>query len=152
MPKTSGVLSRIGQKRLYSSAYAERGRPDVIFWEAIPIVNNQVVRIMILSTNSPRRQGIWFFTDNGFQIDGSHYKTATLWADLFSAPFDLQCQTRNGFLSFYNVFQDKQNVCSQMYSMGMIATVLANGSQYNCNDVGFDKPFDALVFRLSILD
>lgn len=141
----------IGVGRIYSTAYAERGRSDVIKWEAIPVADGEEITLHFESVESPWRQGVWLRTDSGIVIEGRRAPSLTLWQDTAPPVVRFTCHTANGFLSFYNVWYSGRSATEQeslSYSSGMLAEEIAHGFRYRCNDIGFKTEFRKLVFSI----
>jgi len=141
----------IGIRRIYNTAFAERGRSDVIKWEAIPVGDGEVLTLHFESVASPWRQGVWLRTDRGITINGQTAPSMVLWQDTASAVVLFTCHCTNGFLSFYNVWYSAKTATemeSPSYSSGMLAEELPDGLRYRCNDIGFDTQFQKLVFSI----
>lgn len=138
-------------KRIFSKGFRERGRNDVIKWESQPISNGQEVKVRFVSKNSPHRQGIWLRTDCGIEVMDNLYKSISLWEDTAPKESVIKCYTENGFLSFYNIWEDEDGRDSQSYSSGMLFEQKGSELVYNCNDYDFNTNFDKLVFSIEKL-
>jgi len=139
----------VGVKRLYCKAFKERN--DVIKWEVLNIQDGQQIKVRFISTNSKNKQGIWFATDKGIEVNSVLSSQITLWEDTAPKEVTLTCHTNVGFLSIYNVWDDGRGKNSQAHSSGMIIKDEGNLFVYHCNDYGFDMNFDKLVFSIEIL-
>ncbi|WP_054950186.1 hypothetical protein [Numidum massiliense] len=138
-------------ERILNNAFFERGRNNVILWEAQPVSNGQEVKVRFICKNSPRRQGIWLRTDQGIEVMGNLYKSISLWEDTAPKESVIKCYTKNGLLSFYNIWEGEYGRSSQSYSSGMLLEQKGNELIYSCNDYGFDTDFDKLVFSIGKL-
>lgn len=141
----------IGLSRTYNSAFIERGRSDVIKWEAIPVTDGEELTLHFESVDSPWRQGVWLRTDSGITINGQRVPSVTLWQDTAPALVPFTCHTANGFLSLYNVWFSGRVSTPQeslSHSSGMLAEEIPGGRRYRCNDIGFDTQFQKLVFSI----
>lgn len=138
-------------ERLMSKAFAERGRPHVILWESLAVRDGEKLRIRFESANSRNRQGLWLATDRGIVVAGRTCPSVYLWRDTAPDPVDIVCNTTNGGLSFYNVWEGAHGVRSQAWSSGMLAEPDGALLRYRCNDVGFETCFDRLVFTIQRL-
>jgi hypothetical protein len=138
----------IGKKRIYNSAFAERGRDDVIKWDIFPVKNTELIKVVFESSSSPWRQGIWLRTDKGIFVNAVSCKSLELWFDTAPPEVVCQCFTSDGMLSVYNIWDRGNGRASQSWSSGMLVEELDNGRLYRCNDIGFDTNFDKIVFRI----
>jgi hypothetical protein len=139
---------RIGSERLLNPAWAKRGRPDVVLWDVLPIVDGEVLTVIVESTSTPYRQGVWLRSDQGITVAGQRAPSVELWADTAPNHVVLQCHTSNGGLSVYNIWEHRAVRGSQSESSGMMVTESPNGRRYRCNDFGWEDRFDKLVFRI----
>ncbi len=135
-------------KRTMSSAFAGRGRTDVVKIECLEIRDDELLRLTFESVNSPLRQGVWLRTDRGLHIANQLCLSADLWQDTSPREVMIHCHTTDGFLHLYNIWEDSGRRESQMWTTGMLVEELPTGRRYRCNDFGFDTEFDKLVFRL----
>jgi len=129
-----------------NSAFADRGRRDVVMIDALPITDGEPLRLVFESRKSTWRQGVWLMTDQHLHVNDQDCPSVDLWED--SAPQEIQmiCNTKNGKLLLYNIWDDGSGRESQSWSSGMLIEELPNGRRYRCNDFGFDTDFDKLVF------
>ena len=139
-----------GESRIYNSAFQTRGRSDVVRWDVMPIQHHTTIVVTFESVNSAWRQWIWLKTDRGLVINGIHGPSIVLWYDTAPREVVCVCQTRDGRLSVYNVWDSGQGygMESQKWSSGMLVEEFSNGRRYRCNDRGFETNFDKLVFRI----
>jgi len=140
----------VGRVRIYNSAFRERGRDDVVKWDIFPIVDGELIRVIIEDTNSSWRQGIRLQTDKGIIVNNQMSGVIVLWTDTLPTEVVICCKTENGCLSIYNVWDSHRglNIESQKLSSGMLIEQYENGRRYFCNDIGFDTNFDKLIFRI----
>jgi hypothetical protein len=141
----------IGTKRIYSTGFVERGRSVVIKWEVMRVEDGDDLSLQFESVESTWRQGVWLQTDSGLLVNGIKAPSVTLWQDTAPVVVQFTCFTRNGFLSFYNIWhsgRDESERESQSYSSGMLAEEFSGGCRYYCNDIGFDTEFRKLVFSI----
>jgi len=143
---------KIGKERLYTKHFKEKGiRDDVVLWDVIKIKDHEKMKVIFESINSPLRQGVWLRTDKGIYVSdtGKTYKYIDLWYDTAPKEVLIECLTKDGFLSVYNLYVDNTGMCrSQAYGTGMLVEELENGRRYRCNDYGFETNFDKLIFRI----
>jgi hypothetical protein len=143
--------SGIGVSRIYNTAFSERGRTDVIKWEAMPVTDGEVLTLHFESVDSPWRQGVWLRTDAGITVNGQRAPSMTIWQDIAPSIVPFTCHTSNGFLSFYNIWYSRRlatEVESLSHSSGMLAEEILGGFRYRCNDIGFNTQFQKLVFSI----
>jgi len=138
-----------GSERIYNKEYLNRGISDIVLWDVIPVAEGEVLKFIFESINSECRQGLWIWTDNGIEILNDHCPSVEIWYDTAPKEDVFICHTAEGFLSVYNVFEDKQNVIRSLgTASGMQVDELPNGRRYHCNDTSFNDPFDRLIFRI----
>jgi hypothetical protein len=136
------------KNRIYSSAFKEKGRDDIVLWDILPIHDREKIKIVFESINSPWRQGVWLRTDNRLVINNVNCRQAVLWEDAAPKVVICECFTKDGLLSIYNIWDDGNGYKSQSHTSGMLVKELPQGRRYCCNDVGFDTNFDKLIFRI----
>ena len=138
----------IGRKRIYNSAFVEKGRKDVVKWDIFNIKNAEQIKIVFESYYSQWRQGVWLCTDTKIIINEISCKSVELWINTAPKEVACQCFTSDGMLSVYNIWDRNNGKESQTWSSGMLVEELDNGRRYRCNDIGFDTNFDKIVFRI----
>jgi hypothetical protein len=139
---------QIGKERIFNNEFATRGVRNVVKWDILPIVNEEVLYIVFEEAHSPWRQGIWLKTDRGLEINGERCLSFSLWFDTAPREVPCRCLTDDGCLSLYNIWDSGDGMRSQGWSSGMIVEELPDGRRYRCNDLGFDTQFDKLVVRV----
>ena len=88
----------------YFKNYSE----DVILWEVLKIKTIQKLRFKFISTNSIHRQGFRIAIDAGdgeITINGTCSKAFDLWEDTCPNEVVITCNSSEGFLSIYNIFE-----------------------------------------------
>ncbi|XRG77762.1 hypothetical protein V5E38_18325 [Rossellomorea sp. GAMAL-10_SWC] len=143
-----------GIERIYSKSFSEKGMSNVIKWEVQPIKDQQLIKIKFISKGSFHRQGIWLRTDMGIEIPALSeeiYLSINLWEDTSPKDIICKCHSKNGYLSFYNIWDKGNGRQSQSYSSGMIVDEQEGKIIYKCNDLGFETNFDDLVFLIEKL-
>jgi hypothetical protein len=148
-----------GKERLYNE-YFEEQQDKVILWEVLPIQNNGRIKVRFLSVNSDNRQGIRLAIDAGkgsLTINGESAKQFDLWEDTCPKEFEVKCESDEGYLSVYNIFEEldwtgKKRRNSQMPYSGMILEQSGNTYRYSCNNAKLNSEFDKLVFEIELLD
>ncbi len=138
----------LGKKRIYNSAFKERGCADVVKWDVFPIRDGERIKVAFESASSAWRQGVWLKTDKGILVNGLRCQSAELWKDKAPAEVICECLTSDGFLSIYNIWDRGNGRESQAWSSGMLIESCQRGRRYRCNDIGFDTHFDKMVFRI----
>ena len=149
----------LGRKRLYNQNFKNYSE-DVILWEVLKIKTIQKLRFKFISTNSIHRQGVRIAIDAGdgeITINGTCSKAFDLWEDTCPNEVVITCNSSEGFLSVYNIFEKfegwgKGRRYSQMAYSGMLLKHHKNTSMYSCNDTGFETQFDKLVFEIELLN
>ena len=140
----------IGREIRYSSDYD--GRDDIICWDVLKIETTQWLIIKFLSKNSPHRQGFRLAIDVGegyIDSGGDTGKGARFFEDNSPKEFYVKCESSEGLLSVYNIWDDRGFPSSQEYGSGMIIKREGNLSTYFCHDFGMENPtFDKIVFSI----
>jgi hypothetical protein len=144
---------KIPTTRCYNKAY--KNRDDVIQLDTFPIQGSETVKLTFESMNSPSRQGVWVGCNDRLEINGIVSKSFNLWYD--TAPREVMIKTfsKEGLITVYNLFEAINHThrftFSLSYHSGMLIEELPNGRRYSCNDVGFDSPFNKLIFRIEYI-
>ncbi|TVQ61906.1 MAG: hypothetical protein EA379_05695 [Phycisphaerales bacterium] len=135
-------------ERIYSNAFKERGRDDVVKIDLFPVSDGELLTLTFESTDSPWRQGAWLKTDMGLIINEQECPSAVLWQDNAPKEVLIECRTKNGCMHVYNMWDRGLGPSSLAWSSGMLVEDLPNGRRYRCNDIGFETNFSKLVFRI----
>ena len=148
----------LGRKRLYNHNFKDYSE-DVIRWEVLKVKTIQKLRFKFISTNSIHRQGVRIAIDAGdgeITINGTCSKAFDLWEDTCPNEVVITCNSSEGFLSVYNIFEQLEGWGKGRYSLmdscGMILEQHGNVYRYYCNDQGFETKFDKLVFEIELLN
>ena len=147
-----------GKKRLYNDCF-EGLNEKVIRWEVLPIQSKQRVKVRFLSVNSDNRQGIRIAIDAGkgsLKVNGVSAREFNLWENECPKEFEIECESDEGYLSIYNIFEELDwggvmREYSQMPYMGMRLTQSGNVYRYSCNSDILGSEFDKLVFEIELL-
>jgi len=139
------------QKRIFNSAFKERGRDDVVKVDVVQIADGDLLRLTFDAKNSPWRQGVWLKTDTYLVVDQQKSPSVQLWQDTAPAELLIKCRTLNGCLHVYNIWDRGAGSESQSWTSGMLVEDLPNGRRYRCNDIGFETNFTKLIFRIEWL-
>ncbi|MCL5256239.1 MAG: hypothetical protein M1319_00375 [Chloroflexi bacterium] len=150
------------QQRFYSKDWAERGRPDVIVWDVLPIAKVQAVRLTLISQNSPHWQGVDLGINpakGGVEVWGEYAPRGAIviWEPGTPEEIICKCTSNKGFLRISNIHVDPHNwkghpqLYTRSYGCGMLLEEKGNLLIYHCNDWGFDTNFDKLVFSVEKL-
>ena len=137
-------------ERILSTQWAQRRVPDVIKWEVFPVRSGATATVTFESVKSPG-QGIWFASDGGIEIDGTLHDEIVIWQRTAPKRITFVVRSSDDLLHFYNVWNDPRAVNhagSQSFTSGMLREELSSGARYRCNDLGFNKVFDRLVFTI----
>jgi len=141
---------KIGRSRIYSVDH--EGRDDIVLWDVMEIAQKQTLKIVFISKNSTYAQGVRLAIDAGegiLEIDGTESKNLHLWYDTSPPEVIMQCKSKEGLLSIYNIFQDRHFPESQRYGSGMLVEQDGNRTIYKCHDVSMiNVSFDKLVFSI----
>ncbi len=138
------------KERVINSAFKEKGRENVVKIEIFSINDGEVLKLTFESINSPWRQGVWMKTDEHLLVDKQQCPSIELWNDTAPKEVMIKCHTKSGRLHLYNIWDSGRGmgIESQSWSSGMIVEEIENGRRYCCNDIGFQRSFDKLVFRI----
>ena len=147
----------LGKKRLYNKNFSNING-DVIHWDVLKIEKSKNLKIRFISTNSKHRQGIhmrFFGKDGTITTNKTMSDSFDFWEDTCPKEFSVDCESKGGYLSIYNIFEEVNDSgrrrYEQMDSCGMILEQHDNIYRYRCNDVGFKSDFDKLIFELEVL-
>lgn len=148
----------LGKKRIYNKNFTDV-EEDIILWEVLAINNKQHIKVRFISVNSENRQGIRVAIDTGKGMlitNGVTGKAFVLWVDECPKEFEIECTSDEGYLSVYNIFEQKDwtgrnNTYSQMDYSGMILEKKENIYRYKCNNAELIDDFDKLVFEIELL-
>ena len=138
--------------RIMSNGWAERGVVDAIKWEVLRVPDGTIICVEFEEGSKPG-QGVWLASNRGITVENQRSPQVVLWKD--SAPREVALTVHNtdSLLHFYNVWQsdaERNNVGSKSQSSAMRQERVPNGFRYSCNDIGFNEPFDSLVFRVQL--
>ena len=148
----------IGKKRIINKNFEEYD-VEVIKWEILDIKGKQHIKVRFISVNSENRQGIRLAIDAGkgnLTLNGISGSSFVLWEDECPKEFEIECDSDEGCLSVYNVFEEldwtgKRNKFSQMEYSGMILEQTGNIYRYSCNNAERNQEFDKLVFEIELI-
>lgn len=135
---------------IYNDVFKDR--KNVILWDVQKIKNGQFIKVVFISTNSPRKQGIFLMTDKGIEVNGVVSPSIDLWEDTAPKEVICKCYTNNGLLNIYNIWEKQGMRSSQAHTSGMLLEYNENKIIYHCNDFGFETDFDRLVFSIEFID
>jgi hypothetical protein len=138
----------VGRERIYNAEFAKRGIQNVVKWDILPVLNDEIISVVAEEINSEWRQGIWLRTDRGLEVNAEVCLSVVLWYDTAPKEVFCRCLTSDGCLSVYNIWDKGDGRNSQAWSSGMLIEELPNGRRYRCNDIGFNTRFDKLVVRI----
>ncbi len=139
-------------KRIINKAWKDFGIDDAILWEVVPVKDGEVVVFQFESAILERKQGIWVAVDGYMEYKNQKECQACYWLSSPSDIVKLRVFSKENLLHFYNVWfspHSLNNMGSQSYSSGMLREETPKGARYKCNDVGFEKGFNSLVFNFN---
>jgi hypothetical protein len=148
--------------RLYSKDWAERGRPDIIVWDVIPIAEEQLVKVTRISQNSEDWQGVDLGITpgkGGVEVWGEFVKggVAVTWEPGTPDEIIFKCTNDKGFLRIEshhiqpNKWMATRPRFVRAHGKGMILEESDNLRIYHCHNQLFDNDFDNLVFSVELL-
>jgi hypothetical protein len=148
--------------RLYSKEWAERGRPDIIVWDVIPIAAEQLVKVTRISQSSADWQGIDLGVapgNGGVEVWGEFVKdgVAVTWEPRTPDEIMFKCTNDKGFLRIEghhtqpNKWMATRPRFPRAYGKGMILEDRDNLRIYHCHNCEFDDNFEDLVFSVELL-
>jgi hypothetical protein len=135
-------------KRVFSNAFKEKGRTDVVKIEVFPVRNGDQLILTFESKESPCRQGVWLKSDGSLTVNKMQSPSLQIWEDTAPRQVLLNCHTTDGRIHLYNIWDRGGGYESQTWTSGMLVEEIANGRRYRCNDIGLETNFNKLVFRL----
>ena len=139
-------MGKPGTERIYNTAFPSRD--DVILWDVFPVIDGSEINLVFESKNPEWMQGVWLMCDGGIVINNRESESIEIWFDHSPQEVTFTCNTDNGLLSIYNIWDRGLGSNSQSHSSGMLVENVLNGRRYFCNDIGFETEFDKLVFRI----
>ena len=140
-------------RRVLNRTLTDTLKTEIVKFEVVPVAVGDRVRLSFESTDSPWRQGVWLGTRGALVIGATESPQVVVWGDSVSEPVVIEIACTDGFLRLYNVWDSGRGFGefeSQSYTSGMRLHSHANGTRYECNDIGLDPDFRKLVFRLDI--
>lgn len=145
-----GELNKqFGRIRTYSKAF--EGRNDIVRWDVLHISREQTLKVTFMSKKSRFRQGARIAVDVGdgiIEVNGQKSKAVDLWEDTAPREVVLKCDSKEGLLSVYNIWDEGRGRQSLAHTSGMVVEVNNNMFVYRCNDFGSDPIFDKIVFSI----
>jgi hypothetical protein len=148
------AVFKLPAKPIMNTAFAERGRNDVVMIDVFDVVSKQTVELTFESRKSSRRQGVFLISSGVLEVNHQQSASMVFWQDTAPTVVRMVYTGENGLLRVYNVWMEEgnQSMQSQAWSSGMLIEPLERGRRYRCNDIGFDTDFDRIVFRLERRD
>lgn len=142
-----------GKQRTENPYLKRKGIKDALLVEALAIQDGETLKLVFESVSSPWKQGVWLMTDAGIVIDGEHSKSVRLWFKESDPEVLLTCNTTDGVLTLYNVWDSGRGLGSESQSetSGMLVEEASRGFRYRCNDIAQNPDFSKLVFRIERL-
>lgn len=111
-----------------------------------------------MKADPENRQGIVaaiYAGDGTLSVNGVTGRVFELWADECPPEFEIVCNSSEGFLSVYNIFEENswsgKRKVSQMDFSGMILEKNGNKYKYCCNNAKLNQDFDKLIFEIELL-
>lgn len=146
-----------GKKRIVNTCF-DNTSTEIIKWEVLPVNNGQHIKVRFLKANPENRQGIVaaiYAGDGTLSVNGVTGRFFELWADECPPEFEIVCNSAEGFLSVYNIFEENswsgKRKVSQMDFSGMILEKNGNKYKYCCNNAKLNQDFDKLIFEIELL-
>lgn len=148
----------IGKKRIINRNFEDYDG-EVIKWEVLSVKSEQRIKVRFVSANSENRQGIRLAIDAGqgeLSLNGVSGKAFELWDDECPKEVEIECDSDEGYLSVYNIFEEldwsgSKKRYSQMEYSGMILEQVDNLYRYSCNNAERNSEFDKLVFEIELV-
>ena len=153
------------KKRFFERAYSSDfpGRDDVLLLDVLPINTDQLLKVVIISTNSPRKQGVYLIITAGrgyIECEGERSRGISLWCDSPPREWIIKCHSVPKLITIYNAFEDylfgstRGMPDSFQYKSGMLVEENGDKRIYHCkdkNDGSEIDTFDNLVFSVEKL-
>lgn len=130
---------------------------ELICIDKIPIENNFIAEIDLISTNSKLRQAISFCTKGKIDVgDGlvgpQHIFWEELWTEMNLGPIRIEGKSKDGIFMIWNSWDWDGCVESWTMNGAMIKEKVSKTEFiYHCNDGEVDDDFDDIVFRLKFI-
>ena len=139
------------QERAYSKDFPDR--TDVVRVDALPIKKDQFIKLVCISINSPKTQGVAIAVTAGtgfVEYRNRRSKGICIWWGTEPKEVLIKCHSVPGLLAVYNAYIDERGMpASSMYKSGMLVEEQGEKRIYHCNDVNDgDIRFDKLVFSV----
>lgn len=146
-----------GKKRIINTCF-DNATTEIIKREVLPVNHEQHIKVRFLKADSENRQGIVaaiYASEGMLSVNGVTGRVFELWADECPPEFEIVCNSDEGFLSIYNIFEENswsgKRTVSQMDFSGMILEQKGNVYKYSCNNARLNQDFDKLIFELELL-
>jgi len=142
----------IGKERLYNKAF--KNRNDIVLWDVLKVQKEQLIKIVIISTNSCFKQGVRLAIDSGdgyLEVNNQKFKSIQLWENNAPKEIVLKCFSANQVVSVYNIWDEGRGSQSMAHTSGMIIEKKDNILIYNCKDYGNTDKFDKLIFSIELM-
>jgi len=143
------------QSSVKSDYFSSLGADGVVLWSVLNIGARASFRLAVEKVTPLRPQGIWLCTDMDIEIIGGNGKASSQQYLIFDdAPHELSfvCETSDGLLHLYNMWEVNGMRRSQMRMSGMEIEDIPGGYRYRCTDTGPEPDFERFVFTLVRLD
>jgi len=131
------------------------GRNDVIRADALPINKDQLIKVELISTNSPRKQGAMFDITAGtgyIEYLGKRSKGIGLWWGTAPTEVIFKCHSVPKLLTVSNAFEDTRGIMSMMYKSGMLIEEKDNKVIYHCKEGASSDTFDNIIFSVERIE
>lgn len=138
-----------------SEYFASLGQNNILRWCVLHIGTHAEFRLAVEKVTPLRAQGIWLHSGAAIKITGKDEATSPQRALMFyDAPHEVtfSCETSDGFLRLYNLWEVNGQPRSLMRMSGMDVEDIPGGYRYRCTDTGPDPDFERFVFTLVRLD
>ncbi|MFV9653751.1 hypothetical protein ACNFCK_02430 [Pseudomonas sp. NY15366] len=127
-----------------------KGR-TLVMMDRYPVQRGEKLRVSLLSSDSPWKQGIKLNAKGSIHVAGQTLKNGVLlWEDTMPKEVVLQVEAKDGLLQVSNAWDTGDGVTHSWYNgAAMYVEFEENGRRiYHCNDGQPDEDFDDLVFSI----
>jgi hypothetical protein len=152
MGSTSFTLPIASTKSEY---FANLGQDGILRWCVLNIGTHAEFRLTVEKVTPLRAQGIWLHSGGVIEVKGKVEAASSQKALMFyDAPHEVtfSCETSDGLLRLYNLWEVNGQPRSLMRMSGMDVENIPGGYRYRCTDTGPDPDFERFIFTLVRID
>ena len=146
-------LKKLFLERAYSKDFP--GRNDVVSVDALPINKDQLIKVTMISTNSPNMQGAYFDITAGtgyIEFRDKRSRGIALWWGDLPREVVFKCHSVPKLLSIFNGYRTERGIYSNMYKSGMLLEEKDNNIIYHCKEGAYSETFDNIIFSVERIE